>query len=63
MGEKVYILGGEQTDFQRNWTKEGKNFLAMMREVVDDALAKVDIDYSEIKDLNKKNRVAVFVGN
>lgn len=63
MGEKVYILGGEQTDFQRNWTKEGKNFLAMMREVVDDALAKVDIDYSEIKELNKKNRVAVFVGN
>jgi len=63
MAEKVFILGGEQTDFQRNWTKEGKNFLSMMREVVEDALEKVDIDYSEIKKLNKKNRVAVFVGN
>ncbi|MCB1179679.1 MAG: acetyl-CoA acetyltransferase [Leptospiraceae bacterium] len=63
MAEKVFILGGEQTDFQRNWSKEGKNFVAMLKEVVDDALAKVGIDYDEIKKLNKKNRVGVFVGN
>ncbi len=63
MSEKVFILGGEQTDFQRNWTKEGKNFLAMMREVMDDALLKVGFDYAEIKKLNKDNRVGVFVGN
>jgi acetyl-CoA C-acetyltransferase len=63
MSEKVFVLGGEQTDFQRNWSKEGKNFLAMMREVLDDALNKVRIDYDEIKKLNKKNRIGVFVGN
>ena len=28
----VYVLGGAQTDFARNWTKEGKHFVAMMRE-------------------------------
>ena len=28
----VWVLGGEQTDFARNWSKEGKSILAMMRE-------------------------------
>ncbi|NDE62546.1 MAG: thiolase domain-containing protein, partial [Cyclobacteriaceae bacterium] len=63
MSEKVYVLGGEQTDFQRNWTKEGKNFVAMLREIVTDGLAKVGIDFDEIKHLNQKNRIGVFVGN
>lgn len=60
---KVFILGGEQSDFQRNWSKEGKSFLAMMKEVVDDALFRVGIDYKEIARLNKKNKIGVFVGN
>ncbi len=28
----VYVLGGYQTDFARNWFKEGKHIVAMMRE-------------------------------
>ncbi len=60
---KAVILGGAQTDFARNWTKEGKSFLSMMREVVEDGLAAVAIDYEEIKALNEENRIAVFVGN
>ena len=63
MSDKVYVLGGEQTDFQRNWSKEGKTFMAMMKEVIEDALVKVGIDYDELKRLNKKNRIGVFVGN
>ncbi|TGN18938.1 acetyl-CoA acetyltransferase [Leptospira idonii] len=63
MSDKVFVLGGEQTDFQRNWSKEGKTFMSMMREVMEDALEKTGIEYSEIKRLNKENRVAVFVGN
>jgi len=63
MSEKVFVLGGEQTDFQRNWSKEGKTFVAMMREVIQDSLSKVGLDYSEIKKLNKENRIGVFVGN
>lgn len=59
----TYILGGAQTDFSRNWTKEGKTFMSMLREVVDDGLAEVGLDYDEIIRLNKENRVAVFVGN
>lgn len=63
MANTVYVLGGEQTDFQRNWSKEGKTFVSMFREVLDDALLKVGIDYNEIKKLNKDNRIGVFVGN
>lgn len=34
--EKVYVLGGAQTDFERNWTKEGKNAVALLKETVSD---------------------------
>lgn len=63
MSDKVFILGGEQTDYQRNWTKEGKNFLSMMREVIEDSLEKVGLDYNEIKRLNQDGRIGIFVGN
>ncbi len=63
MSNHPYILGGVQTDFARNWTKEGKTFMSMFREVVDDGLANLGIGYDEIVRLNKENRVAVFVGN
>ena len=60
---KVYILGGAQTDFERNWTKEGKNMVALLREAVADGLRQCNIDFDEIKALNKENRIAAFVGN
>jgi len=63
MKKTVYIIGGSQTDFQRNWSKEGKNFVAMMREVVQDALKNTIIDFKEIEKLNKKNKIGIFVGN
>lgn len=59
----VYILGGSQTDFERNWSKEGKNEIALLREVVYDALAETGISLDDIKKLNNENRVAFFVGN
>ncbi len=63
MSDKPYILGGAQTDFARNWSKEGKTFVSMFREIVEDGLMAVGLDYDEIIRLNKENRVAVFVGN
>lgn len=60
---KVYVLGGAQTDFVRNWTKEGKNVIALLKEAMNDALEDVGISYSDIEDLNKDNKVACFVGN
>ena len=61
--DKVYILGGAQTDFERNWTKEGKTMLALLKEVTTDGLASAGLSFDDIRELNKDNRVACFVGN
>ena len=61
--KKVYVLGGAQTDFERNWKKEGKNFIALLKEVIDDALKNANVEYKDIKELNKINKVAIFMGN
>lgn len=61
--EKVYILGGSQTDFQRNWSKEGKNVIALLRENIFDALKNVNLTKEDVIELNKENRIAIFVGN
>lgn len=61
--DKVYLLGGAQTDFERNWAKEGKGVIALLREVLADALKNVNITYDEIQQLNDENQVACFVGN
>jgi acetyl-CoA C-acetyltransferase len=45
----VFVLGGHQTDFARNWTKEKKHFAAMMREGVLGAIEETDIDPSDVK--------------
>lgn len=60
---RVYILGGAQTDFERNWTKEGKNVIALLKEVMTDAFNEVGVAFSDIANLNKENRVVCFVGN
>ena len=61
--EKAYILGGSQTDFSRNWTKEGKSILAMLKEIVDDGMKAVCISNDDVIALNKENQIAAFVGN
>lgn len=60
---KVFILGGAQTDFERNWTKEGKGVTALLKEAVTDGLNNVGLSFDDIKNLNKTNRVSCFVGN
>ncbi len=61
--DNVYILGGAQTDFERNWQKEGKGVIALLKEVVTDALKVVGITFSDIERLNEENKVACYVGN
>lgn len=63
MRNKVYILGGAQTDFERNWTKEGKNVIALLKEVIADGFADANFSQDNLIELNKKNKVGVFVGN
>lgn len=61
--EQVYVLGGAQTDFERNWTKEGKNVVALLKEVISDALDDVGISFEDMKTLNRDNSVACCIGN
>ncbi|HEX4210795.1 MAG TPA: acetyl-CoA acetyltransferase [Candidatus Binataceae bacterium] len=54
----VYILGGAQSDFARNWTKEGKHFVGVMSETVADALTSAKIDPHEVETAHVGNFAA-----
>jgi acetyl-CoA C-acetyltransferase len=49
MAAPVYLLGGYQTDFARNWTKESKHIVAMMREAVCGGLEATGIDAKQVQ--------------
>lgn len=53
--ENVYILGGYQTDFARNWARENKHISALMREAYEGSLVTTKIEPADIK--------AAFIGN
>ena len=55
MPSKVYILGGYQTDFARNWAREGKGIQAMINEVMYGAFTETCIEPKDIQ--------AIHVGN
>lgn len=61
--KRVYVLGGEQTDFERNWSKEGKSIVAILREVVEDSFHAVNFSYEDVNKLNQDNKIGLFVGN
>lgn len=49
MSAPVYILGGYQTDFARNWMKEGKDVVGMIQEAVSQGLTATGIDPREVE--------------
>lgn len=49
MPAPVYILGGYQTDFARNWSKENKHISAMFNEVVTGALEATQIPPEDVQ--------------
>ncbi len=49
MAAPVYVLGGYQTDFARNWTKESKHIIAMLREAVIGGLEETGIDPRDVE--------------
>lgn len=63
MSKKVYVMGGAQTDFERNWTKEGKNMVALLKEAIEDGFNDAEFTMEEMIRLNNENRVCAFVGN
>lgn len=54
----VYVIGGYQTDFGRNWTKENKHFSALMREAVTGAMQSADIPAGDIESAHVGNFAA-----
>ena len=63
MNNNIYILGGAQTDFERNWSKEGKGVIALLKEVIDDGLKDIGLTYDDVIELNKQGKIACYVGN
>ncbi len=49
MAAPIYVLGGYQTDFARNWTKESKHIVAMIREGVLGGLEATGLEPGEIE--------------
>ncbi|PAU86776.1 acetyl-CoA acetyltransferase [Pseudomonas sp. WN033] len=59
----VMILGGAQSDFARNWNREGTDLLSAMREVSIQALQQSGIEPGQIEALHVGNFVAeLFAG-
>src|SRR5271154_1596008 len=54
----VYILGGAQSDFARNWAREGKHFVDVMSEIVTDAIASAKIEPHEVETAHVGNFAA-----
>jgi len=63
MENNIYVLGGAQTDFERNWSKEGKGVVALLKEVIDDGLKNIGITYEDIIKYNKDGKIACFIAN
>src|ERR1700723_2606133 len=55
MDTDVWILGGYQSDFARNLTKEGLDFADLTREIVDAALAAAKVNAGDIEVVHVAN--------
>ena len=49
MAAPVYVLGGFQTDFARNWNKENKHIVAMLREGVLGGLEETGLEPKDVE--------------
>lgn len=54
----VFILGGAQSDFARNWAREGKHFSSVMNEALIGALAAAKIEPREVQTAHVGNFAA-----
>lgn len=61
--QKAYIIGGAQTDFTRNFKKEGNDEISLLIDVIDNSFKNAGICFKDVEKLNKENKVACFVGN
>jgi acetyl-CoA C-acetyltransferase len=54
----VFILGGAQTDFARNWSKENKHIVALIREAMVGALEATGVEPREVQTAHVGNFAA-----
>ena len=59
MSAPIYVLGGSQTDFARNWAREGLSIYDMFQETLDQALHSTGINPDQIE----VGHVGNFVGD
>jgi acetyl-CoA C-acetyltransferase len=59
MSTPIYILGGSQTDFSRNWSREGLKIFDMFSETLNDALTNAKLTPDQIQVAHVGN----FVGD
>ena len=63
MNTKVYVLGGTQTDFSRNWAREGLDIYSMFSETVEQGLTAASLEAKDIDVAHVGNFVsAMFTG-
>ena len=55
---RVYIIGGAQSDFARNWTRDGKGLEAMLADTIYAALGSTNIDPARVETVHIGNFVA-----
>ncbi|MBL8630526.1 MAG: acetyl-CoA acetyltransferase [Rhodospirillaceae bacterium] len=58
MASRVYILGGYQTDFKRNWAREGLEVVDMFRETLENGLNETNVDVADIETAHVGNFTA-----
>ena len=63
MTRPVHVLGGAQTDFARNWTREGLGLVDLLHEATDAALVDAGIEPADIDVVHVANFVSeLFTG-
>jgi len=63
MPKDVFILGGYQTDFARNYSRENKDIAALMEETVEGALDRCNIEAREVETAHIGNFAAELFCN
>ena len=63
MSSDVYILGGSQTDFSRNWVREGREVYDMFAKALTDGIRDAGIELTQIEVGHVPNFIAdLFAG-
>jgi len=63
MDNSVFILGGYQTDFSRNFAKEGKNEIALLKETMAMTLKDSGLSKKDLRELANAGKAEIFEGN